>query len=400
MAKLSDTKARNIKPEDKPFAHGSITGLSLHPSTQKGKGKWVLRYVSPVTNKRRNAGLGTYPEISILEAGQLGMKFRSELSKGIDPLEEKCKKEKIIKNPTFSECAVILHKELLPSWKNYKHGQQWINTLRTYAFPIIGNMMLNQIQPKDVADVLRKIWLEKPETAMRLKQRIHAVMSWGWARGYCASNPVDVVNYLLPPQPSKALRTAHHPAMDWRDIPEFITTYIHACPSHQITPKIIEFLILTACRSGEVRGMRWNEIDVDNKVWTIPAHRMKAKILHRVPLSKRALDIIVSQTNNNSEFVFPSTKGSEISDACMTVFIKRREILSTEKGRLATIHGFRSSFRDWCSENGYPQDLAEKSLAHSIKNKVEAAYHRTDLLEQRRSLMADWAKFCCNYDEK
>lgn len=395
MAKLSDTKARNIKPEDKPLPHGGVTGLSLHPSTQKGNGKWVLRYVSPITNKRRNAGLGAYPEVSIIEAGQLGINFRAELAKGIDPLEEKQKEKELQKRPNFSECAHILHQELLPSWKNHKHGQQWINTLKTYAFPLMGNMMLDQIQPKDIADVLREIWLEKPETAMRIKQRIHAVLSWGWAREYCLSNPVDVVHHLLPPQPSKTVRTTHHPAMDWREIPKFINDHIRTSPSAQIAPKIIEFLILTACRSGEVRGMKWSEIDFNNAIWTIPAERMKAKILHRVPLSKRALEILELQRGCNKEFVFPSdvSKGM-VSDACMTVFLKRREVQSSTDGKLATIHGFRSSFRDWCSENGYPQDLAERSLAHSIRNKVEAAYHRTDLLEQRRTLMEDWANFC------
>nr|WP_202114998.1 site-specific integrase [Gilliamella sp. Pas-s27] len=258
-------------------------------------------------------------------------------------------------------------------------------------------MLLDQIQPKDVADVLREIWLEKPETAMRLKQRIHAVLSWGWAREYCASNPVDVVHHLLPPQPSKTVRTEHHPAMDWREIPKFINDHIRTSPSIQIAPKIIEFLILTACRSGEVRGMKWDEVNFDNAIWTIPANRMKAKILHRVPLCKRALEILELQKGFNKEFVFPSdVSNGMVSDACMTVFLKRRKIQSSTDGKLATIHGFRSSFRDWCSENGYPQDLAERSLAHSIRNKVEAAYHRTDLLEQRRGLMEDWSRFCCN----
>ena len=396
MAKLSDAKARNIKPEDKPLLHGAVTGLSLHPSPKKGNGKWVLRYTSPITNKRRNAGLGTYPEISIIEAGQLGINFRVELAKGIDPLENKKKVKKLQKRPTFSECAHKLHEELLPSWKNQKHGQQWINTLQTYAFPLIGNKMLDQIEPKDVADVLREIWLKKNETAMRLKQRIHAVLSWGWARGYCTHNPVDVVHHLLPPQPSKTIRTLHHPAMDWRQIPQFINYHIRTSSCAQIAPKMIEFLILTACRSGEVRGMKWCEIDFKNAIWTIPAQRMKAKVLHRVPLSKRALEILELQRGNDNEYVFPSdvSKGM-VSDACLTVFIKRRSVQSNTDGKLATIHGFRSSFRDWCSENGYPQDLAECSLAHSIRNKVEAAYHRTDLLEKRRTLMEDWANFCC-----
>ncbi len=395
MAQLSDTKARNIKPEDKPLPHGNVTGLTLHPSKLKGKGKWVLRYVSPVTQKRRNAGLGVYPEVSIAEAAKLAIIFREQLSAGIDPLEEKKLLSIKQKEPTFLEASKSIHGELLPSWRNKKHGQQWINTLTTYAFPIIGNKLINEIQPSHIADVLRPIWLEKPETASRLKQRLHAVMAWGWAHGYAQSNPVDVVAHLLPPLPSKAIRQAHQPAMDWRLIPLFIQEHIRNHGPYEVTPKLLEFLILTACRSGEVRGMRWEEVDLQNQIWTIPASRMKAKISHRVALSNRCIEILLSQQRIHDELVFPSPRKMVIlSDMVMTSYLRKRNIQSTTPGRIATAHGFRSSFRDWCSEHGYTRDLAERALAHTISNQVEAAYHRTDLLEQRRPMMEAWSAHC------
>lgn len=279
MAIITDTKARNIKPSDGVIPHGGVAGLALHPSKTKGRGKWVLRYVSPVTGKRRNAGLGSYPEVSISEAGRCANDMRVEIAQGNDPLEIKAKiaAEESIKPPSFEEAAYALHQSLLPGWKNAKHGDQWINTLRDYVFPVLGGKLLNEIQPKDVADALRPIWLEKAETATRVKQRIHAVMGWGWAHGYCQSNPVDVVSHLLPQQQGKAVRTNHHPAMPWRQIPAFITD-LRSGQREEVTRTLLEFVILTACRSGEARGMTWSEVDFDKAIWCIPAERMKAKM--------------------------------------------------------------------------------------------------------------------------
>ena len=179
MALLTDTKARNKKTGDKPLPHGGITGLSLHPSTTKGRGKWVLRYVSPISGKRRNAGLGSYPEVSIAEVGKLAQVMREQLTAGIDPLN--AKKAEIAKPsiPTLEEAARKLHEELSPGWKNLKHGKQWITTLEQYAFPKIGAKKLDELTPAHVADSLRAIWLSKPETASRVKQRLHAIFSWG-----------------------------------------------------------------------------------------------------------------------------------------------------------------------------------------------------------------------------
>lgn len=402
MAVITDTKARNIKPGDAPIPHGGITGLTLHPSSSKGHGKWVLRFVSPVTGKRRNAGLGSYPSISIAEVGKRASTMREAISQGNDPLEEKAKPVEAVQQAlTFKEAAEMLHNDLLPGWKNDKHGQQWINTLTTYVFPTLGSKPLREIQPNDIAEVLKPIWLTKAETASRVKQRLHAVMTWGWAHGHCASNPVDVVTYLLPQQPGKSIRTQHHPAMPWRDIPDFVADSLRSNGQFDVTRLLLEFVILTACRSGEARGMTWDEIDFDKEVWVIPAQRMKAKIVHRIPLSRRAIEILNKQKetpllNDTGEtsLVFPSMRDQvELSDMALTSLLRRIKAASDTPGRIATAHGFRSSFRDWCSEMGVSRDLAERSLAHTIKDKVEAAYHRTDLLEQRREVMIAWERF-------
>ena len=414
MAILTDTKARNIKPDTPQLAHGAVTGLILIPKKTKGQGKWVLRFVSPISGKRRNAGLGSYPEISIAEAGKLGMSMREQLAAGHDPLEQKKDPANAPKIPDFQSAALTVHAELLPGWKNMKHGQQWINTVTEYATPVIGSILLNEIQPRHIADVLRPIWLSKAETASRLKQRLHAVMAWGWAHGHCVANPVDVVSHLLPQQPGKAARTEHQPAMPWRDIPNFIVKHLRGPEQHDVTRRMLELLILTAVRSGEIRGMRWSEVDLDKAIWTIPAERMKAKQAHRVPLSVRALEILKQIKGDLEGSVFPSSRdkvhqiegGREelvfpsprdkvmLSDMVLTAFLRRVKAASDTPGRVATAHGFRSSFRDWCSEMGHPRDLAERALAHTVSNKVEAAYHRTDLLDQRRPMMEAWSVFC------
>ncbi|EPC1626353.1 tyrosine-type recombinase/integrase [Yersinia enterocolitica] len=394
MATLTDTKARQIKPDDTPFPHGGITGLTLHPSSSKGHGKWVLRFISPVTKKRRNAGLGTYPEISIADVVKQAHAMRQQIAQGIDPLEQKRVNSEKIAVPTFENAARRIHTDLLPGWKNDKHGKQWIATLEQYAFPLIGTATINTISPAHIAEVLSPIWLSIPETASRVKQRLHAVMAWGWAHGHCTANPVDVVVHLLPQQPSKLTRTEHQPAMPWRDIPAFINTHVRNAKRFDVTRSLLEMVILTACRSGEVRGMKWSEIDFDSATWTIPAERMKAKIMHRVPLTPRTIEILRGLEGLHDDLVFPSPrKQSLLSDMVLTSFLRRVEAPSNTSGRVATAHGFRSSFRDWCSEQGYPRDLAERALAHTVQNKVEAAYHRTDLLEQRRPMMLAWADF-------
>lgn len=395
MALITDAKARSMSPGGQAVPHGGITGLTLLPSaSQKGQGKWVLRYVSPVTGKRRNAGLGAYPEVGIALAGKLAREMREQIASGQDPLAVRAAEDTKPKIPTFQEAAKQLHAELKPGWKNDKHAQQWLNTLTDYAFPTVGSLPIDQIQPRHIADVLRPIWLAKAETATRVKQRLHAVMAWGWAHGFNGANPVDVVTHLLPLQPGKAVRQEHQPAMPRATIPSFVETELAGAGAFDATRNALLFLILNGSRSGEVRGMTWGEVNLRAKLWTIPAARMKAKVAHRVPLSLQAIELLERQAGQHDELVFPSVQARTVmSDMTLTALLRRAKAPSDTPGRVATAHGFRSSFRDWCSERGYARDLAERALAHTVKDKVEAAYHRTDLFEQRRPMMQAWADF-------
>lgn len=394
MALLTDTKARHIKPNDKPISHGGVTGLTLHPSSTKGRGKWVLRYVSPVTQKRRNAGLGSYPEISIAEAAKLAQTMREQLSAGDDPLELKKAETTKIVIPTFEEAARKVHTELLPGWRNKKHARQWISTLEQHVFPAMGTVPLDAITPANVADVLRPSWMTIPETSGRVKQRIHKVMQWAWAHGFCSANPVDVVDHLLPQQVSASIRTEHQPAMPWKVIPLYIASRVYTEDRYNVTRGLLLFVVLTACRSGEARAMEWNEIDFKRKIWTIPPGRMKGGLRHRVPLSTQALELLEQMRGLHETLVFPSPrKQTVLSDMVLTSFLRKTKAISDTQGRFAVAHGFRSSFRDWCSEQRYPHDLAERALAHTIRNKSEAAYHRTDLLNERRPMMQAWGDY-------
>lgn len=389
MAILTDKKAQTIRPNDNPLPHGGVPGLTLTPLKTKGRGKWRLRYVSPSTKKRRVMGLGSYPLVSIAEAGRKATEARDLIYKGIDPLEVKEIQEPTC--PTFEEAALTLHSELIPGWKNSKHCDQWINTLRTYVFPLIGDRKVDELSPKHFADAMRKEWLNKPETMSRTKQRCHAVMAWAWAHGFVQANPLDVIDHLLPKQSKSKV---HQPAMPWEMIPEFFKSSLKDYPRGEATRPLLQFLILTATRSSEARGARWEEIDFAKKIWTIPADRMKAKAIHRVPLSDYLIELINRQRGFHDDLIFPSPRGLVASDMTLTVFLRRENAESDVKGRVATAHGFRSSFRDWASIKGYRRDLAERALAHTVANKVEAAYHRTDLLEERRQMMNDWENFC------
>ncbi|MEK8802504.1 tyrosine-type recombinase/integrase [Escherichia coli] len=394
MALLTDTKARHIKPNDKPISHGGVTGLTLHPSSTKGRGKWVLRYVSPVTQKRRNAGLGSYPEVGIAEAAKLAQTMREQLSAGDDPLELKKAETTKIVIPTFEEAARKVHTELLPGWRNKKHARQWISTLEQHVFPAMGTVPLDAITPANVADVLRPSWMTIPETAGRVKQRIHKIMQWAWAHGFCSANPVDVVDHLLPQQVSASIRTEHQPAMPWKVIPLYIASRVYTEDRYNVTRGLLLFVILTACRSGEARAMEWCEIDFKRQIWTIPPGRMKGGVRHRVPLSTQALELLEQMRGLHETLVFPSPRKQTIlSDMVLTSFLRKTKAISDTQGRFAVAHGFRSSFRDWCSEQHYPHDLAERALAHTIRNKSEAAYHRTDLLNERRPMMQAWGDY-------
>ncbi len=271
MAVITDTKAKNIKPGDKPIAHGGVAGLRLESGSAKGNGKWILRFVSPETGKRRDMGLGRYPDIGIADVGKAAMAAREQIALGLDPIKDRKKQEASQQAeagvPTFEEAARQVHIEQSPGWKNAKHVAQWITTLETYIFPVIGKVKVPALTPKHFADALRPIWLKKPETASRTKQRCHAVMAWCWAHGMVAANPVDVIEHLLPKQtPTEQ----HQPAMPWAKIPAFICDHLKERQPGDSTRAALEFLILTTARSGAIRMMSWAEVDFDNAIWTIP----------------------------------------------------------------------------------------------------------------------------------
>ena len=398
MANLTDRAARNIQPDGKPLPDGTVSGLRLLPSITKGHGKWKLRFVSPETRTRRDMGLGTFPEVQLAMARKAAVEARQLISQRIDPIEERKRRrqshavQRAVEAMTFEKAAREVHKALQPSWKNAKHRDQWINTLATYVFPGIGDRAVAELQPTDFAEVLRPIWLNKVETASRVRQRCHAVMKWCWGRKLVASNPLDIVDTLLAKQSSARARVKHHPAMSWQDVPAFVHATLHG--GSTVTRSLLEFIILTAARSGEARGMTWAELDLEAKIWTVPAARMKAQVMHRVPLSDRAVKILADQSKKaaHGNLVFPSPRGKVLSDMALTKLLRDHKVKSSEPGRTATAHGFRSSFRDWCSELGYPRDYADRALAHTIRNQAEAAYHRTDLLEQRRPMMDAWGQ--------
>ncbi|KVD36989.1 integrase [Burkholderia ubonensis] len=397
---LTDKQAKALKPGDKPVFDGKIPGLFLTPTASGGK--WTLRFTSPVSGKRRDAGLGAYPEISIADARDKALSMRRVIDGGGDPIDERNRARAAVSNAaaalTFEKAARALHEELKPGWRNDKHALDWIRSLEAYVFQKIGAKQLNTITPADCADVLRPIWLEKAETASRTRQRMHAVMQWAWAHGNVTANPVSVVDHILPKQNA---RKEHQPAMPWRDVPAFVKAQFAECEAGDTTRAALYFAILTAARSGEVRGATWDEFDLDAAVWTVPGQRMKAKEPHRVPLSAPALAVVKALKDRqlHDTLVFPSPRGKVLSDMTLTALLRRVKAKSDTPGRVATAHGFRSSFRDWASEQGYARDLAERALAHTVANKVEAAYHRTDLLEQRRPLMEAWAAHVCGAAE-
>lgn len=394
---LSDTKARKVKPGDKPVSDGTVRGLYFFPGKSIGKAKWVFRFVSPETGKRRDMGLGSYPSISVKAARNNALNARRLLEGGVDPLNERqrvLEDEKLkVSIPTFAEAAREHHRDLTAGFRNKKHAAQWINTLEQYVFPTIGGVRVSSLSPADFADALKPIWLEKPETASRVKQRCDAVMNWCAAHGYVMASPVGVVSQLLPKQPGKRERVANQPAVPWRDIPAFVQDVLHK-GLHTRSKIMLEILILTAARSGEVRMMEWQELNLDSGTWTLPAQRMKAKVPHRVPLSPYLLKLFKGLKGNAdfaaTQLVFPTRNQTPVSDMTLTKCLRDHNVASDSPGRIATAHGFRSSFRDWASENGFPRDVAERALAHTIRNATEAAYHRTDLLDQRRDMMLEW----------
>jgi len=344
----------------------------------------MLRTV--VRGKRCDIGLGGLRLVSLAEAREKALQFRKIARSGGDPIVERRKAQAI---PTFEDLAKQLHMSKRPEWRNPKHAAQWLSTLKVYAFPKIGRGRVDDVDTDAVLSVLRAIWSEKPETASRVRQRLEAVLDYATAIGKRqGDNPARWRGHLdhLLPKPSKVRVVQHHAALDWRDLPAFMA---NLRDREGVAVKALAFAILTAARSGEVRGMRWSEVDLDAGVWTVPATRMKAGKEHRVPLAGAALAVLV-EAGEPDDFVFasPNKLGTPLSDMTLGAVLKRMG-----RGDL-TVHGFRSTFRDWAGETtSHPREVIEAALAHRLKDKAEASYARGDLFQKRRALMNDWAAF-------
>jgi integrase len=380
--------AMQVRSLSKPGRYADGNGLYcvVDPSGAK---RWLLRTV--VHGKRRDIGLGGTSIVSLSEAREKALSYRKLAREGGDPLAEKRKEKREI--PTFTKAAEQVHAEHKASWKNKKHADQWINTLKEYVFPHFGETRIDQVLTPDVLKALGPIWLTKPETARRVRQRIKSVLDWAKAAGFrSGENPVEGVEKGLPKQNG---RDKHHEAMPYAEVPAFIKA-LRASDAGEITRLALEFLILTAARTSEVIEAEWNEIDLDQALWTAPAERMKAGRIHRVPLSDRCVEIIrrVKLLGGDSSYVFPGRSGEKPMSNMVFLMLLRRMKLDV------TAHGFRSSFRDWAAEaTSFPREVAEMALAHTIENKVEAAYRRGDLMGKRREMMRAWSAFITNWTQ-
>lgn len=364
-----------------PGRHVDGRGLMLvvKPSGAKS---WVLRY--PLNGRRRDMGLGPYPEVTLARAREKALEARRHLVDGSDPLTVRPAKA-----VTFRDAALELIENKRAGWRNAKHAAQWSSTLQTYAFPHFGDHDVNAIETSHVLGALKPIWAEKPETASRVRQRIEAAIDFATSKGHRSGpNPARWRGHLqnLLAKPSSVRSVEHHAALDWRQLPAFITDLAQR---QGVSAIALRFLILTGARSGEVRGMRWNEIDLKSGVWTVPGTRMKAGKEHRVPLDQSAIDLL-GEPGAPKALIFPSPSdpNKQMSDMALTAVLRKM-------GRVEiTVHGFRSTFRDWAGETThFPREVIEAALAHRLKDKAEAAYARGDLFSKRRQLMEAGAKY-------
>jgi len=379
--------AVQIRSLSTPGRYADGNGLYLVVE-RSGSKRWILRTI--VNGRRRDMGLGGLSLVTLGEAREKALTNRKLAREGGDPLAERRKARAVV--PTFAKAAEIVHAEHKVSWKNPKHAAQWLTTIRQYAFPVLGDRRVDQIDTPDILKVLSPIWATKSETARRVRQRVGAVLDWAKAAGFrSGDNPVDGVAKGLPRQKASA---EHHRALPYEQVPQFVKR-LRASGNSELVRLAFEFLILTASRTNEALGAQWNEFDFAAKLWTVPPERMKAQRQHRVPLGRRAVEILnrAREIGGGSEFVFPGRVASKpLSSGALSQVVRRKALN-------ITAHGFRSSFRDWAAEvTSYPRELAEMALAHTIESKVEAAYRRGDLLERRRALMQDWADYCAGQE--
>ena len=376
---LSALKIKHLTTPGR-YADGNGLYLVVDPSGAK---RWMLRVT--IQSKRTDMGLGSLSLVSLAEAREKALEYRKAARQGDDPLAAKRRAKKVY--PTFEKAAQTVHEEHKLAWRNDKHVQQWINTLTEYAFPAIGDIRIDKIDTPDILRVLSPIWLIKPETARRVRQRIASVFDWAKASGFReGDNPVEGVTRGLPKQ-SKQVK--HHEALPFAEVPDFLVK-LRASNSNLISKLAFELLILTATRTSETILAKSTEFDLKNKVWTVPAVRMKTKREHRIPLVDRAIQIIdqAQKLSAGSVYLFAGQK----LDKPLSNMVFLKILKSMNIG--VTAHGFRSSFRDWAAETtSQPRDVVEMALAHTIENKVEAAYRRGDLFEKRRDLMIEWERY-------
>ena len=379
MGKLTALKVKSLV-EPGSYTDGDGLMLVVQPSGAK---KWILRIT--VARKRRDIGLGSFKTTSLADAREAADDLRRKVARGIDPIAERRAERLVV--PTFEEAAKAVHKEHKAAWKNGKHQAQWLATLETYAFPTLGTRPVNEIEGPIIRDVLASIWLTKPETARRVRQRIGAVLDWSYAKGFRATEaPMRSLSKGLPRQPKK---DGHFEAMPYPNVPSFIEKLRDRASMGRLA---LEALILTATRSGEIRLATWDEVDLEAGLWSIPGERMKMGRPHVVPLSAEAINVFRRAETlripaTNLVFYGQNVK-KPMSDMTLLKILRDAKVA-------ATVHGFRSAFRDWVAEaTDFPGEVAEAALAHAIPNKVEAAYRRTDFLEKRRALMREWGAYC------
>lgn len=383
-------------------AVGGVSGLYLQVlparvdasgETVPGGRSWVLR--ATVGGKRRDMGLGGFPSVTLAGARERARDAREKIDKGFDPIEvRKAAKAALLAGAgrvlTFKQAAKDYLAAHEGTWKNSRHQAGWVHTLETYAYPVIGDIAVGDIETEHVLKVLRPIWPEITESASRLRGRIENILDSAKAGGAIKApweNPARWRGHLdkLLGAPRKLKRVVHHKALPVDEIGDFM---VRLRKAEGMGARALEFAILTAARSGEVRGATWAEIDLQAKIWTIPGDRMKAGREHRVPLTDAAITLLEALPRvAGSDYVFPAVRGGQLSDMTLSAVCRRMEIP-------AVPHGFRSTFKDWVSERtGYPNEVSEAALAHLVGDRVEAAYRRGDLFDKRRRMMGDWATF-------
>lgn len=401
--KLQRLTALGVSKLTKPGLYGDGGGLTLQ-ITKSGAKSWLFRFMRE--GKAHAMGIGPTHAVSLAEARQKAQEARKQLVDGVNPLSAKKHAKAAAqlakaRAMTFDQCAESYIKAQQAGWKSPKHLEQWKNTLKTYASPKFGNLPVADVDTALVVKCLSPIWEQKPETASRLRGRIESVLDWATTSHYrSGENPARWKGHLenLLANLSKASRIKHHPALPWQHMGPFMD----ALQAHDgISALALEFVILTACRSGEARGAVWAEFDVPAKVWTIPAARMKADREHQIPLSDATLAVLAKvPQSDKSDVVFAGTKTQALSDMSLTAVIRRMNDelppkWVDDKGRTITVHGFRSSFRMWAAEaTNYPREVAEHALAHQLPDAVERAYQRGSLFTKRVEMMRDWAGYC------